>query len=89
MYFDFSPEKDDYLQETRNITFSEIISAMTHGGLLDEGLHPDQEKYPWQRMFYVQVQEYVYKVPYVQDAGKIFLKTIYPSRVETKRLLSH
>ncbi len=89
MIFDYSLEKNAWLTETRHISFEAIISAIESGGLLDEWPHPNREAYPHQRMFYVRVQEYIYRVPYVTTGDIIFLKTIYPSRVATKKYLSH
>ena len=38
------------------------------------------------RFFVVQVDEYVYLVPFVEDEHEIFLKTIIPSRKATKSI---
>ena len=42
--------------------------------------HPNQDKYPGQRISMVQVDDYVYSVPFVETEMEIFLKTIIPSR---------
>lgn len=35
----------------------------------------------------IEINNYAYVVPYVEKEGKIFLKTIFPSRKYTKRYL--
>jgi hypothetical protein len=57
------------------------------GGLLDDILHPNTEKYPHQRVFVVSIDDYVYLVPYVETEEEIFLKTAIPSRKATKQYL--
>ena len=42
--------------------------------------HPNQDKYPGQRISMVQVDDYVYALPFVETEMEIFLKTIIPSR---------
>jgi len=39
-------------------------------------------------MFVVEIRDYVYIVPFVEDKEKYFLKTIYPSREATKKYLN-
>jgi len=38
-------------------------------------------------MYVVEIDEYVYLVPFVEDEEKCFLKTIFPSRKMTKKYL--
>jgi predicted DNA binding CopG/RHH family protein len=42
--------------------------------------HPNQERYPGQRIFVILLNDYVYLVPFVESGKEIFLKTIIPSR---------
>jgi uncharacterized DUF497 family protein len=71
----WNPEKNRKLIEERGISFEDIIFCLQSGGLLDDIAHPNQEKYSYQRMFVVAVDEYVYLVPYVENDAEIFLKT--------------
>lgn len=87
-YFDWSEEKNKLLLETRKISFEEIILAISSGKLLDVVEHPNKNKYPNQKMLIVEVKNYAYIVPLVEDNEKYFLKTIYPSREATKQYLS-
>jgi hypothetical protein len=49
--------------------------------------HPNQEKYPSQRIFIIEISQYVYLVPFVESDEEIFLKTIIPSRKLKKKYL--
>ena len=49
--------------------------------------HPDQTKYPKQKMAIVEIDGYACLVPYVDDEEGVFLKTIIPSRKATKKYL--
>jgi len=46
--------------------------------------HPNQERYPGQKVSVVIVESYAYLVPFVENNEEIFLKTIIPSRKATK-----
>ena len=64
-----------HLRRVRN------VSAIEQGGLLDVLEHPNQERYPGQLIYVIDVGSYVYLVPFVvQTDGTRFLKTIIPSR---------
>jgi len=86
-YFDWNVSKNKELKADRNITFEEIVFCLMHGGLLDVIEHPDQTKYPNQRIFIINVEDYAYLVPFVETEQVIFLKTIIPSRKMTKKYL--
>lgn len=86
-YFDWSEEKNSILKKKRNISFEEILSAIAHGGLIETKEHPNQVKYPGQKLFFVNINNYIYTVPFVEDENRIFLKTIYPDRIATKLFL--
>ena len=86
-YFDWSTNKNEWLKEHRDITFEEIVFHILHGGLLDVLEHPNKEQYSGQRIFVVNVEEYVFLVPYVETEESVFLKTIIPSRKMTKKYL--
>ena len=83
----YSLEKNEILKKSRDISFEDVILALENGCLLDDIEHPNHEKYPNQNIFIilVQVKDYVYLVPYVEDETSIFLKTIIPSRKMNKK----
>jgi len=83
----YSLEKNEILKASRDISFEDVILALEDGCLLDDIEHPNQEKYPNQKIFIILVviKDYVYLVPYVEDESSIFLKTIIPSRKMNKK----
>ena len=85
--FDWSDEKNEWLSQVRGITFEDVVYHLTHDGLLDTIEHPNQEQYPGQRLFIITIEEYACVVPFVEEEGVIFLKTIIPSRKMTKLYL--
>lgn len=80
MEFAFDPEKNDLLRMKRGVTFPMIIEAISEKGILLNFSHPNQERYPRQKVLVVELDGYAYCVPYVVDGDTWFLKTIYPSR---------
>ncbi len=85
--FTWDEKKNGLLKKTRNISFEEIILAINNGHLLDYIKHPNKQKYLHQKMLVVEIKKYVYVVPYVEDKKKKFLKTIFKSRLYTKKYL--
>ena len=86
-YITWNKEKNDELKKKRNISFEIISYLIETKQILDIIKHPDEDKYPNQRIFVVLYNNYVYLVPFVEDEAQIFLKTIIPSRKATKKYL--
>lgn len=87
--FDLSEEKNQQLMAHRGISFESTASAIEQGGLMDVLEHPNQDRYPGQRLYIVNLNEYAYVVPFVVQAdGNHFLKTIIPSRKATRDYLT-
>jgi uncharacterized DUF497 family protein len=85
--FRWSPEKNEALATDRGTSFENIVVAIESGGLLDIVAHPNQAKYPRQRILVVSADNYVYLVPFVEEEDYYFLKTIIPSRRATRDYL--
>lgn len=85
--FNWNSEKNEQLRIDRGISFDEILFHIENGDVLDILQHPNQEKYGGQRIFVVEVNEYVHFVPFVEDETEVFLKTIIPSCKATKKYL--
>ena len=85
--FSWNNDKNALLKDTRKISFEEIVFYIEKGFLLDILKHPIQDKYPDQRIFVVQIDDYAYLIPFVEDEQEVFLKTIIPSRKATKKYL--
>jgi len=86
--FRWSPEKNEALKAERGISFESVVVAIESGGLLDILAHPNQAKYPQQRILVVAADHYVYLVPFREDKDCYFLKTIIPSRKATRDYLN-
>jgi uncharacterized DUF497 family protein len=80
-------EKNIWLRENRNICFEDIVYYLDNGYLIDDTEHPNPKKYPDQKIFVFNINEYIWLVPYIESHEEIFLKTIIPSRKATKRYL--
>lgn len=86
-YYSWKEEKNELLKVERQISFEDVVFYIEMGFLLDVLEHPNQEKYKGQKIFVVQIEDYAYLVPFVEDERGIFLKTIIPSRKATKKYL--
>ena len=85
--FEWDEKKNVELLEKRGITFEKVARAINSGNLLDILNHPNQKKYPGQKLLIVKIDEYVWVVPTEKRSNKLRLITAYPSRKYTKRYL--
>jgi hypothetical protein len=85
--YDWNPLKNPQLIRERGVCFEDVVAAINNGQLIDIINHPNQKKYPHQRVFIVSIHRYIHLVPFIEDKDKIFLKTIYPCRDATKKYL--
>jgi hypothetical protein len=84
--FDFAADKNHWLKANRNISFEEVIAALEEGKLIEVIEHPKKTKYPNQTMYVLEMNDYIYLVPFIQkDENCVFLKTIFCSRKATKQ----
>jgi len=86
-YFDWSEEKNRVLKKQRGISFEDVKIAVEIGGVLENYNHSNQKRYPGQKVFVVEIDDYAYLVPYISEESRIFLKTVIPSRKATKKYL--
>ena len=87
MKYEWNFQKNEWLKKHRNISFEQIIFHLGLGDVWRIGNHPNQNKYPGQRVYFVVVEDYVYLVPHILTKKYIFLKTIIPGRRATKDYL--
>lgn len=85
--FGWDNEKNKLLKTSRGVCFEQVVLLMERGEVLDTIEHPNQEKYPGQKIAVVMIDTYAYLVPYVEDNEEIFLKTIIPSRKATNKYM--
>ncbi len=81
----WNPVKNQQLIIERGISFEDVIFYLQQGALLDDIEHPINDKYPNQRIFVINIDNYIYLVPYVENQKEIFLKTVIPGRKATKQ----
>lgn len=80
----WSHEKNELLKRTRGISFEEVAYHIGRQEILDVRKHPNRQRYPHQKIFVIELEDYVYLVPFVESEDEIFLKTIIPSRKAKK-----
>ena len=83
--FNWNLEKNNWLKENRGISYEAIIFAISLEQIKEVYDHPNQDKYPDQKIYEIEVNNYVYLVPFIESEKEIFLKTIIPSRKATKK----
>ena len=83
-HINWNTEKSINLKKLRKISFEDIIYYIEKGNILDDYKHPNEKRYPEQRIMVIGINNYAYLVPYVENEEEIFLKTIIPSRKATE-----
>jgi len=86
--YNWSAAKNLLLLEERGISFERIVFEISMGNEVAVVIHPNQDKYPGQMISVVEMDDYVYLVPFVETESEIFLKTIIPSRKATRQFRS-
>ena len=72
------------MQNERNICFEDVIESINNDKLLDIIKNPTRKN---QFCLIIDIKNYAYVVPFVKNQDSFFLKTIYPSRKQTKKYL--
>lgn len=86
--FIYDEDKSARLRKTRGIGFEEIIEYIEADCVIDITPNPNTKKYRDQLLYQVNVDGYIFVVPYIITEGnKRLLKTLYPSRKSTKKYL--
>ncbi len=84
--YDWDNAKNRRLTKERKISFEAIVSLIESGNMIATAA--GKGKYAHQKQFIIELNRYIYVVPFIEDDQKIFLKTIIPSRKLTKKFLS-
>ena len=83
--YDWNEEKNNILKNSdRKVSFEDVVYALKNELLLDVIPSPTHDN---QECLVVNINDYIYIVPYVVDEETVFFKTIYPSRKHTKYYL--
>ena len=86
-YIDWDELKNAKLKAERGICFEDVVTAIEEHRILAILAHHNTQRYQHQKLMIVEIEDYAYLVPYVEDEYKLFLKTIIPSRKATKEYL--
>jgi len=86
-YINWNSEKNELLKKERGVSFEIMAFQIEVENILDLLDHPNQDKYPGQKIFVIEFEEYAYFVPFIENEDEIFLKTIIPSRKATREYL--
>ncbi len=81
----WSPAKNAQLKKERGVSFEDVVFHIGAGDEVDLFDHPNQARYPNQKISVVMMEGYAYFVPYIESETEIFLKTIIPSRKATRK----
>ena len=87
MVFRGDLQKNALLTRERGLSFEQIVMAVEGGDLLQVIAHPNPARYPNQKIMVIAMDGYAFLVPFVQEEGGYFLKTIIPSRKATRDFL--
>ncbi len=85
--FEWANEKNEKLKSDRGVSFEEVVFCIANDFVLDIIQNPNQTKYPNQRMYIVNIDNYAYLVPFIEREETIYLITVIPSRKATRKYL--
>ena len=86
--YNWNTEKNQMLIDERGISFERIVFEISMGNEVAVVMHPNQDKYPGQMISMIEVDDYIFLVPFIETESEIFLKTIIPSRKATRQFRS-
>ena len=87
--YNWSAAKNEMLVRERGISFERIVFEISMGNEVAMVMHRCQSQgFDGQKISVVEVDDYVYLVPFVETESEIFLKTIIPSRKATRQFRS-
>ena len=81
-YLNWNSEKNEILKRERGISFEEIAYLIESGQIIEIEENPGRSN---QKMYIIEIENYVFVVPFVETDKEIFFKTAFPSRKYTKR----
>jgi uncharacterized DUF497 family protein len=77
--------KNSWLKQHRGICFEQAAVCLASERVLDITDHPNQERYPRQKVAVLEINGYAYLVPYEYAGGEIIIETMIPSRKATQK----
>jgi hypothetical protein len=81
-YLNWNSEKNELLKHERGISFEEIAYLIESGQIIgiEENIGRSNQK-----IYVLEIENYAFIVPFVENDKEIFLKTAFPSRKYTKK----
>ena len=80
----WSDEKNRKLKQERGLGFEDAAYYIENAKVVDIIRNPNADKYKNQEIFVLNINNYIYLVPFIETRDFVFLKTIIPSRKFTK-----
>ena len=81
-YLNWNPKKNELLKRERGIAFEEIAYLIESEQIIGIEENPGRSN---QKLYVLEIENYAFIVPFVENDKEIFLKTAFPSRKYTKR----
>lgn len=81
-YLNWDKQKNEVLKKERGISFEEIAFLIESEQIVAIEENPSR---PNQKIFILEIEDYIVIVPFVESENEIFLKTAFPSRKYTKK----
>jgi uncharacterized DUF497 family protein len=81
-YFNWNCDKNEILKQKREVSFEEIAYLIESGQILGIEDNPNRSN---QKIYILEIDNYAFIVPFVEQDDEIFLKIAFPSRKYTKR----
>ena len=88
-YYSWNNNKNEELKKERGISFEDVIYYIENRQLLAILKHTNQNKYPGQKLFVLEIDNYAYLIPFVETEKEIFLKTINKQLFRAEKLLKN
>ena len=79
--------KNGWLRQHRGVSFEQAAVCLASERVLEVTDHPNQDRYPGQKVAVIEINGYAYLVPYEYVGGEIVLKTMIPSRKATQKYI--
>lgn len=83
--FSWDPIWSQQLLKERGVSFEDVVFCVQKGGLRDLLRFRNPDRDPLQFVLVVEIDGYVYLVPYIETDDAFHLQTITPSKQATQR----
>jgi hypothetical protein len=70
-------ENDTLKKRRRKVSFEAIVLHIERGDVLAIMEHPNQDRFPGQNIFIININDYAYLVPFVEGSEEVFLTLLF------------